>query len=349
MHECFVRLIVGLRGLWSAASASALHSKNAFHEAPLFGATSRPGIVLTRALESVPTGLGALLIIELKSEAAAPEGQRQLERYLRRRMIARINELRETSAPISAIGGLACSGAISAATAIALACVHMVASTAWSPPGGRGAFPLWVPELSISSRLPLLPRDGIKRAVSPAGFAHLCRVLAAPLRAFSCAAPVPSSVAFRHEYLGVTQHLGSGGYCDVLRVTASDGMPAALKRPRHSEAGERANLAHERAMLTALPRSPHLRQFHSVTAPPVELVRCYPLSLLPGLPSEHYRAENPNSGCCIRHGAGAGGVPANASGHSCSSHGNVTRAGKFWAGSVHSVSVVLMLLAAIAV
>ena len=134
----------------------------------------------------------------------------------------------------------------------------MVAWTAWPPPGGRGAFPLWVPELSITSWLTLLPRDGIKCAVPPAGFAHLCRVLAAPLRAFGCASPVPSSVAFRHEHLCVTQHLGSGGYCDVLRVTASDGVPAALKRPRHGEAGERANLAHERAMLTALPRSPHL-------------------------------------------------------------------------------------------
>ena len=155
----------------------------------------------------------------------------------------------------AAVARLGSSGAISCATEIAFGRMHMVAADgADSSVTNRP----WSPVISITRWLPLLPPAHSQPTSPPAGFALLCRVLAAPLSAFEGVCAVPRTTLFKGAQLAVLSHLGAGGFADALEVVAPDGQPAVLKRPRAPDAAQRANIENEGRILTALPRSSHL-------------------------------------------------------------------------------------------
>ena len=139
-------------------SGGELHGKRIFHEAPLLRGGKRPDIVLTRALESAPTELGALFVLELRAAATRDEAQPQLERYLASMTTAHLGELAESSVPASAIGGLTCAGALSTATEIMFMIAHMVM---------KGAF--WTAEVYTTMWLSLLLRSKLKPRKHTAG------------------------------------------------------------------------------------------------------------------------------------------------------------------------------------
>jgi len=287
LHESALRLLVVARSLWWQVAPSV--EKRIYHEASMFQGHLRPDFVVTRGREKMPTALGALFVLEIKTAIKKGSARQQIEKYLCCRLRALVEQLESAGAPASAMAGLGSSGAMSCVSEVAFCRVHVA-------PGSAAERCPWIPRISISDWLPLLPPIELSPTLVPAGFQLLCRVLAAPLSAFEGATVVPRTANFNGATLDVLAHLGTGGFSDALEVTARDGMSAVLKRPRHRDAVRVADVAREARIIDALPLSQHLPYLvESIEANSSDALLMRPVgaaleSLLPPPPPPHASA-----------------------------------------------------------
>lgn len=239
-HAAVLLLLRALRGLWHPVF-------RLFHEAPVFMGYARPDFTLTTAREGVATGTNSLLFIEVKHPSAREEGERQLQRYLLRRLSQLVKDAEVAGKRVDYLLTIHAVG-------VATTLHDMLVQRVFVRKARDGKLQLI---LASTFWMPLLPRTAPSKP--SAGFEALCRLLAAEPQQLGPFSPVPLFVDLPGDRgsVAVEAHLGTGGHSAAFSARVGS-QHVVIKRPRHIDARSTAELGVERDVMRDLPRNPHL-------------------------------------------------------------------------------------------
>ena len=234
-HAALVAVLNALAPVWGS-------SYRIFHERNIFGGAARPDFIIACRKEAMATGTNALVMVEVKHpDKVDGLASMQLERYILWRLKQLVGDLERSGAGARELASLHGVGLLTCVKQVQLTRVHLnvrVDEERVDVVVARGEW------------LPLV----VPGSVEPTrGFKLLAALLGATASELGEIEPVPAAVVSPDgaEMLPVIEHLGSGGFSDVFRVEL-DGAPVAVKRPRHSDANQRAQLCTEASILLRL-------------------------------------------------------------------------------------------------